>query len=129
MALRVPIDFEPMDFRPLGVTDALDTFLGMHGIEFESAEFNKRYFVTCENQKFAFDLVHPELIEYLMSVPGIRLQLGGPFIMASKEGFFESKELRDIKQMLERFVEIIPDYVKQDRGFEPNWTSPFDLNQ
>jgi hypothetical protein len=41
---------------------------GVHGIEFESEAFNRRFQVTCEDQAFAFKLIDPRMMEWLMGL-------------------------------------------------------------
>jgi len=41
---------------------------GVHGIEYESEAFNRRFQVTCEDQAFAFKLIDPRMMEWLMSL-------------------------------------------------------------
>jgi hypothetical protein len=127
VAMRIPINLRSMALRPPAVGDAVLDFAGLGRIEFESFEFNQRYHVYCDDEKFAFDLVHPELMELLLAMPVMHWQIGGPFIVITYQRFFSIGELTELKRLLERFVELIPTYVKQDHGFEPKWTSTFSL--
>jgi hypothetical protein len=53
--------------RPEGIFDMLAGAFGMDDIDFESAEFSKRFHVTSADQRFAYDVVHPRMIEFLMN--------------------------------------------------------------
>jgi hypothetical protein len=43
--------------------------LGVHGLEFESEEFNRRFVVHSDDQRFAFELVDARMIEVLLGGP------------------------------------------------------------
>jgi hypothetical protein len=38
-----------------------------HGISFESAAFNEMFAVTAQDDKYAYDVIHPRQMEYLMA--------------------------------------------------------------
>ncbi len=51
--------------------------LGVHGLEFESEEFNRRYVVESEDERFAFELIDARMIEVLLVLPpGTHVQFG-----------------------------------------------------
>jgi hypothetical protein len=128
-ALRLPINLEPIDFQFFFDFDMTRSLLGMPRVLFECAEFNEHCHVSCQDRKFAFDLVHPELIDFLMPEPFTRLQIIGPLVVATQEGYFTAGELVEVRRNLERFVELIPEYLWQDRGFDATWKDSFTLER
>jgi len=52
--------------RREGIFDSLAGAFGFDDIDFESAEFSKQFHVTSSDKRFAYDVVHPKMIEFLM---------------------------------------------------------------
>lgn len=52
--------------REEGIFDKIAGFVGFDDIDFESAEFSNRFHVKSSDKKFAYDVVHPRMMEYLM---------------------------------------------------------------
>lgn len=52
--------------RTEGFFDQLAGFIGFDDIDFESAHFSDRVHVTSSDKKFAYDIVHPRVIEFLL---------------------------------------------------------------
>lgn len=53
--------------RPEGMFDRLLGAVGFEDINFESAEFSRKFFVKSSDRRFAFDVVHPRMIEFLLA--------------------------------------------------------------
>lgn len=53
--------------RPEGMFDRLLGAVGFEDINFESAEFSREFFVKSSDRRFAFDVVHPRMIEFLLA--------------------------------------------------------------
>lgn len=57
--------------RREGLFDKVAAAFGKNDIDFESAEFSRKYYVRCDSRKFAYDIIHPRMIEFLLaSCPG-----------------------------------------------------------
>jgi hypothetical protein len=64
--------------RREGIFDALATAFGFDDIDFESAEFSKRFNVKSSNKKFAYDVIDPRMMEFLLAEdpPAIQIDRG-----------------------------------------------------
>ncbi len=73
LIMELPFEGVPdMLIRREGLFDKLASAFGHNDIDFESAEFSRRYFVRCPSRKFAYDIIHPRMIEFLLaSAPGL----------------------------------------------------------
>ena len=63
-----PLSVDPENF--------LDRFVGRlsgNDIDMESEEFNRAFTVSCPDRKFASDVLHPQLMEFLLAAPAARL--------------------------------------------------------
>jgi hypothetical protein len=53
--------------RPEGVFDRIAGFVGFDDIDFESEEFSKRYFVKSDDRQFAYAVIHPQMMDWLLT--------------------------------------------------------------
>ena len=125
-AVRVPLAFRQLEIRHEGLFDKIGGALGFKDIQFEMDEFNRRFHVKSPDQKFAYDVVHPGMIEFLMRAPARFWQLGETFLLIHKQGAYPVEEFDGVMQDMESFLGLIPEYVRQDIGFQPNWSTPFE---
>jgi len=88
-----------------------ETFGVACDIKFESAEFSRRYCVRSADRKFAYDVCNPQMIDYLLLNPGLKIEIQGPVISLA----FEPQLLAgQIEFNLQRLVEIrsrLPQYL------------------
>ncbi len=113
---KIDLALSKMRIRPEGFFDKLAGMVGFEDIDFESEEFSKRYYISSTDRKFAYDLIHPKMMEYLMAAPASDWQLGGRIVMIIKSRHYSVDELPGVMRLIEGFVQLIPEYVRQDRG-------------
>lgn len=116
---KVPLMLPRLRIRPEHIFDKLAAAVGFDDIDFESAEFSRKYHVKGDDRKTAYDLIHPQMIEYLLSKPARDWQIGGSVILFQKSGHFSTAEMTDSMALISGFVERIPEYVRQDMGMRP----------
>ncbi|HRQ73365.1 MAG TPA: hypothetical protein PLU35_10090 [Phycisphaerales bacterium] len=73
LILHLPFDEVPdLLIRREGVFDKLAGAFGFPDINFESSEFSRRFHVRCRDRKFAYDVVTPRMMEFLLATdPGV----------------------------------------------------------
>ena len=70
LILHLPFALVPqLLIRPENLLDKLAGAVGFDDIDFESAEFSRRFFVKASDKRFAYDVVHPRMMEFLMRLP------------------------------------------------------------
>lgn len=73
----VPFPMVPdVDIQREGLFDKLAAAIGFDDIDFESAEFSGKYHVQSPHKRFAYDLVHPRMMEFLLKVEARRSRFG-----------------------------------------------------
>lgn len=66
--VRLPFSGVPqLAVRPEQFFDGLGAFFGFDDIDFESAEFSRAYHVKSPDKRFAYNLIDPRMIEFLMA--------------------------------------------------------------
>lgn len=53
--------------RAEGFLDSIAGFLGFDDIDFESAEFSNRFVVKSSDKRFAYDVLHPRMMEFMLN--------------------------------------------------------------
>ena len=61
-------------------------------IEFESIEFNRRFFVSSPNRRWAYDVIHPRTMEFLLGSPPIAIEFGQGTVLACNVSTFSLHE-------------------------------------
>lgn len=52
--------------RPEGIADRFSAFFGIDDIDFESEAFSRAFFVKSPDRRFAYDLIDPAMMQFLM---------------------------------------------------------------
>lgn len=115
-AARVPLGFPRTVLRPEGFFDKVASLAGFDDINFESEEFSRRYHVTGANRRFAYDLVHPQMMEYLMSLPAMHWQLAPGVVMITRSGVYDARELPHLTAAIDGLLSRVPPFVKRELG-------------
>lgn len=124
MMARLPVSLPMLEIRPEGWLDKVAGLVGFEDINFESEAFSRRFHVKCDSRKVAYDMIHPQMIEYLMKGPPQHWQLRGNRLMLIRKGYFRAGELPGLMDVVKGFIGRIPGYVREDRGITDSRTVP-----
>jgi len=100
--------------RPEGFTDKVKAMFGFADIEFESAEFNRRFHVKCSDKKFAFDVFHARAQEWLMASSWRAFELCGGLLLVAGDEFWEPERFAAARAFAEEVLRQWPDFVWDD---------------
>ncbi len=117
---RLPIVLPQLCVEPENLGHRIAEKFGLREIEFEFEEFNRRFFVTGGDRETAYGLLHPEMLEYLLSIHPVRMQFCGPAMMVLEAGKLDVLDLERMRTQAKGFVERIPEYLWEDRGIRAN---------
>ena len=117
--IKSPILLEPLLIRPETFSDKLAEFVGFSDIDFESAEFSKKFYVKSPDKKWAYDIIHPRMMEFLMSSPEFSIQFDSLSVIAYRNTRFSPAEFEDAANLVTGIFERIPDYVVQNQRIRP----------
>jgi len=107
--------FTGLLIRPETVADRVP---GAGGITFESAEFNRNFFVQSPDRKFAYDVIAPKMMEYLLANPGWSFELAGYDAMIWTGKLWPAEKFEESLKVLMGFLNRIPDHVWKELGAE-----------
>lgn len=98
--------------RPEGFFDKLTAMVGFDDIDFESAEFSKKFYVKGPDRKFAYAIVHQRMMEFLLAYPQFTIHLGDPGILILLgESRWEADQFMPRAEFATQFLAQIPAYV------------------
>jgi hypothetical protein len=105
----------PLIIRREGLFDRVKGFFGYGSISFESAEFNKRFYVNSNDKKFAYDVIHPRMMEFLMATnpPTVDMERGR-LCLSDGRNRWSPPEFRRHIDWLRQFFDHWPTHVKHD---------------
>ncbi|MGD0597193.1 MAG: hypothetical protein ABSA64_06680 [Sedimentisphaerales bacterium] len=113
--VKSPILLEPLFIRPENFFDKLTEFVGFNDIDFESAEFSKKFYVKSPDKKWAYDIIHPRMMEFLLASPMFSIQFDLLSIIVYRDTRFSPEEFEDAANLVNGIFERIPDYVIQNK--------------
>jgi hypothetical protein len=127
VAMRHSLIWPYLHLSPEHFGHRVGKMFGMKDVSVESEEFNKKYFVSAEDEEAAYDILHPQAIEFLLRTLPRDWQTAGMFFVVHSDDRTPIMEIRRIIQDMKDFVSLVPNYVRQDRGFEPKWQGALDF--
>lgn len=111
---------QALSIRPEGFFDKVTEFFGLDDIDFESAEFSKRFYVKAKEKKWAYDVLHTRAMEYLLD-PARRkytMQFDTSHVLIHRGGAtFKPDEFGLAADVVCDLLEMLPEYVvEQQKG-------------
>ncbi len=95
--------------------DKLGSAFGFDDIDFESNEFSKKYFVKSANRKFAYDICHPRMIEWLLETQATGVDIEqGRMCVTDGSRVWKVDQFVYTLEWMDRFVERWPAFVIED---------------
>ncbi|MCI0632134.1 MAG: hypothetical protein L0Y44_15935 [Phycisphaerales bacterium] len=98
--------------RREGIFDKLAGALGFDDIDFESAEFSKKFHVKSPDKRFAYDVCHPRMMEFLLqSTPPMIDIENGRCCLSDGSQRWEPEQFKAMLNWIERFFDLWPEHV------------------
>jgi len=107
----------PLQIRRENPFDKVGEFLGMDDIDFESAEFSRKFYVKSSDRKWAYDVIHARTMDYLLRERFQELEFGFAELCVIKNGRHDPQSYEESFRFAKGLLDLIPDYVvKQMKG-------------
>jgi len=106
-----PFLLKPLFIRSETIFDKLGEFVGLDDIDFESAQFSSEFYVKSPDKKWAYDIIHQGMMEYLLASPRFSIQFDLKNVMIWRSGLFKAEDFRFAADMVNGIFERIPQYV------------------
>ena len=114
--LGTTVPLKELFIRPEGFFDKVTEFFGYDDIDFESAEFSRRFYVKASDKRWAYDVLHARAIEFLLNQPKFTIRFTIDCAMARKGRIFKLEEYAQAANVLQGLLEGLPEYVLQQQG-------------
>ena len=114
--LRLPVSCPELTIGPEGFFSKIAQAVGYDDIDFESHEFSRQFCVRSKDKKFAYDVCHARMIEYMLANRDLVVEIEGRAL-----GLYFSRRLKPelIEPNLARLIHIrnlMPDYLMERGG-------------
>ena len=101
--------------RREGIFDKLAGAFGFDDIDFESADFSRRFFVKSPDKRFAYDVVHPRMMQFLLATepPAVDIEYGRCCLSDGRHRW-KPQEYELQLDWIVKFFDHWPDHVTAD---------------
>jgi hypothetical protein len=112
LILHLPLQAPDLLIRREGLFDKLAAFFGFDDIDFESAEFSRRYCVKSKDRRFAYDVVHPRMIEFLLAheAPSIDIE-NGRLCLSDGSSTWKPEQFERQLAFARQFFDLWPEHL------------------
>ncbi len=113
LILHLPFGRTPdLLIRPEGIFDKIAGAFGFDDIDFESEEFSRRFHVKSSDRRFAYDVVHPRMMEYLLGVSAPMVDIEqGRCCLSNGRTRWKPQDFRSSIRFLSEFFDLWPDHL------------------
>jgi hypothetical protein len=114
--LHLPVSCPELTIGPEGFLSKIAQAVGYDDIDFESHEFSRQFCVRSKDKKFAYDVCHARMIEYLLANKDLVIEIEDQAM-----ALYFSHRLRPelIKPNLDRLIHLrsqMPEYLMKGSG-------------
>jgi hypothetical protein len=108
---RSPVAIKPLLIRRENVFDKVTEFFGLDDIDFESAEFSRKFFVKSTDKRWAFDVIHQRTMEYLLEAPAFSIQFDNENIITWRSRRFGASDFDEACGLIKGILDRLPGYL------------------
>ncbi|GAA1580786.1 hypothetical protein GCM10009804_41740 [Kribbella hippodromi] len=106
----------PVALPPLMVTQETGRIFKGRDLELENAEFNDRFRVDCDDDRYGSAVMHPRMMECVLYNPGLQWLISGNAFVTWGEGNFDVPDVHARLEAMTRLIDLIPPFVLRDYG-------------
>ena len=108
---------KPLFIRPERFFDKFTEFFGFDDIDFESAEFSRKFYVKAKDKRWAYDVIHARTMQFLLDMPQFTIEFDPVHVIAYRSSRFNIAEFEAAAETIKGILDRLPDYlVKELRG-------------
>jgi hypothetical protein len=100
--------------RPENFLDKAAALVGFDDINLDNAEFNRTYFVKCEDKKFAYDVLSQRVMQFFIARRGISMEMLMNAIVFYRSGTIRPEEVEALIRDAASFTAMLPNYLRTD---------------
>ena len=108
------LPLKPLFIRNERLFDKLAEFIGFDDIDFESAEFSKKFYVKSPDKKWAYDVLHQATMEFMLSAPRFDIEFGGRQVIAYRNNTFKAVEFEEALNLVNGILDRLPESLLRE---------------
>ena len=109
--LHLPVSFPELVIGPEGFFSKIAQAVGYDDIDFESHEFSRKFCVRSRNKKFAYDVCHAQMIEYLLANQDLTIEMEGYALAISFNSRLAAQYIEPNLNRLVALRSLLPEYL------------------
>lgn len=111
LTLQLPRSFPELLITPEGIFSKIAQAFGYDDIDLESAEFSRAFCVRSPDKKFAYDVCHPLMMEFLLARPSLAIEFDGNLLALAYDTRLDVPEIEPSLRQLGEIRRLMPDYL------------------
>ena len=121
VAVPCGLPLKPLFITSEDLSSRISTAAGSEDINFESAEFSRRFFVKAEDRRWAYDVLHARTMEFLLEQnPRFQIQLGGRHVYAWRTTGFRPADFECAIETACGILDRLPEYLVEKLRDNPS---------
>ena len=109
--LQLERPFPELTIAPEGILSKVAQAFGYDDIDFESHEFSRKFCVRSKDKKFAYDVCHARMIEYLLANDDLNIEIENGALAIAYSGVLKPEEIEPNLQRLAQVRTLMPNYL------------------
>jgi len=115
LVIDAGIPLKPLYIRPEGFFDRVTEFMGFEDIDFESAEFSRKFHVKAPDRRWAFDVLHQKTMELMLLYPRFHIEFQGNQVMAYHANkTFSPGDFSSALKVVTEMLDLLPPGVVEE---------------
>ena len=114
--LDAQMRLDPLTIRTETWLDKMVQAVGFDDIDFESNQFSREFMVKAKDKRWAYDVIHTEVMELLLSSPRFHIEMGGLHLLVRRNGRFKPQDFEDALTLGAKFLDALPADLARERS-------------
>jgi hypothetical protein len=111
LALRMGVSMPALSVAPENIFGRFVDRLTGNDIDLESEDFNRAFRVTCPDRKFASDVLHPQMMEYLLQHRDLGWRFDQDSMLMVADGQRTTEQIDATLEVMDAITDKIPEFV------------------
>jgi hypothetical protein len=93
-------------------------FVGVRDLQLESDEFNKAFLISTDNDRFAYDILHPRMMQWMLAdqraMSSLPFRFEGGNLVTWMEGTMDPQRVMYLLDYVCDILDRVPSFVWKD---------------
>jgi hypothetical protein len=114
--VRANVPLQKLIIRPEGFGDRIKSFFGYDDLDFESSEYSRRFHVSADDRRYAYDVLHGRAIAYLLEQPKATIEFHdrGHVLILRGARRLTPDDLQTSLDTIDTLLDLMPEYLRRE---------------